>query len=43
MDSEGRPFTQSDHDHAVEVGGIVVWLAAVAIVVSLFAISCSII
>lgn len=40
MDSDGRPFTQQDHDRAVEVGGL--WLLAVTVIALAIIVGCTI-
>lgn len=40
FDEDGRPYTQSDHDEAAEVGGTVLWLFAVALMVAAIIVTC---
>lgn len=39
-DEDGRPYTQDEHDRAAEVGGIVLWLFAVALMVAAIIVTC---
>ena len=39
-DEDGRPYTQDEHDRSAEVGGIVLWLFAVALMVAAIIVTC---
>lgn len=36
------PFSQADHDHAVEVGGIVLWAFTVVLIAAAIVAGCTI-